>query len=221
MTNIDRNRRALLRAGAAIIAASHLPFVAAATRRSNDGDFTLSAARTGTPLVLMPYLSDAQGDFRYQEKGLGSSYRVVKFAGGCGEQLGASGDRRLARDLHDALVAGQLDRIVLTAHGPACRVSLRYLETFGRGRIAKLILVDPALERASDGNQTSRLLTSVPTLIVGGKGSTVVGWRSLVALHEQTPGSQMVVFEKEEGGGHCMFQENPEKFNQVIREFVG
>ena len=30
-----------------------------------------------------------------------------------------------------------------------------------------------------------------------------------------------VIFEEEEGGNHFMFMENPEKFNRLVREFMG
>jgi len=62
-------------------------------------------------------------------------------------------------------------------------------------------------------------LINVPTLIVGGKAS-LVGWRSQVWMGTQIPGSQVVIFETEEGGNHFMFMENPEKFNRIVREFI-
>jgi non-heme chloroperoxidase len=63
-------------------------------------------------------------------------------------------------------------------------------------------------------------LINIPTLIVGGKAS-LVGWRSQVWIGTQIPGSQVVIFETEEGGNHFMFMENPEKFNRIVRDFIG
>jgi pimeloyl-ACP methyl ester carboxylesterase len=37
----------------------------------------------------------------------------------------------------------------------------------------------------------------------------------------QIPGAQVVIFETEEGGNHFMFMENPEKFNRIVRDFMG
>jgi non-heme chloroperoxidase len=60
----------------------------------------------------------------------------------------------------------------------------------------------------------------IPTLIVGGKAS-LVGWRSQVWMGTQIPGSRVVIFEEAEGGNHFMFMENPEKFNHIVKEFMG
>ncbi|KAI2605475.1 alpha/beta-hydrolase [Hypoxylon fragiforme] len=60
---------------------------------------------------------------------------------------------------------------------------------------------------------------TVPTLVVGAKGSPIpitgIEW-----IAKQIPGSRLEIFEKEEGGSHCMFWENPEKFNRILEEFL-
>ena len=61
---------------------------------------------------------------------------------------------------------------------------------------------------------------TLPTLIVGGRVS-VVPWKSQVWIHNQIRGSRLEIFEESEGGNHFMFMENPEKFNGIIREFIG
>jgi pimeloyl-ACP methyl ester carboxylesterase len=63
-------------------------------------------------------------------------------------------------------------------------------------------------------------LIDVPTLIVGGKTS-LVGWRSQEWMSTQIPNSRVEIFEEPEGGNHFMFMENPEKFNRLVREFMG
>jgi pimeloyl-ACP methyl ester carboxylesterase len=61
---------------------------------------------------------------------------------------------------------------------------------------------------------------TVPTVVVGGRVS-VVPWKSQVWVHGQIKGSRLEIFEENEGGNHFMFMENPEKFNRIIREFMG
>jgi non-heme chloroperoxidase len=61
---------------------------------------------------------------------------------------------------------------------------------------------------------------TVPTLVVGGRAS-VVPWKSQVWINQQIKGSRLEIFEENEGGNHFMFMENPDKFNRLVREFVG
>jgi len=63
-------------------------------------------------------------------------------------------------------------------------------------------------------------LISVPTLVVGGKAS-LVPWKSQVWIGEHIKGARTEIFEESEGGAHFMFIENPEKFNQLVKEFNG
>ena len=60
----------------------------------------------------------------------------------------------------------------------------------------------------------------IPTLVVGGKAS-LVGWKSQVWVGSQIPGARTEIFEEDEGGNHFMFMENPEKFNRIVKEFMG
>jgi non-heme chloroperoxidase len=61
---------------------------------------------------------------------------------------------------------------------------------------------------------------TLPTLVVGGRAS-VVPWKSQVWIQKQVPGSTIEIFEESEGGNHFMFMENPDKFNRVVRAFIG
>lgn len=63
-------------------------------------------------------------------------------------------------------------------------------------------------------------LINIPTLVVGGKAS-LVPWKSQVWVAGQIKGARLEVFEENEGGSHFMFLENPEKFNRIVKEFVG
>ena len=60
----------------------------------------------------------------------------------------------------------------------------------------------------------------VPTLVVAGRVS-LVPWKSQVWIRDQIPGAKLEIFEEDEGGQHFMFIENPEKFNRLVRDFVG
>jgi non-heme chloroperoxidase len=61
---------------------------------------------------------------------------------------------------------------------------------------------------------------NIPTLVIGGRVS-LVPWKSMEWTAEQIPGAKLELFEEAEGGQHFMFIENPGKFNQIVREFMG
>jgi len=61
---------------------------------------------------------------------------------------------------------------------------------------------------------------NIPTLVVGGKTS-LVPWKSQVWIANQIRGSRLEIFEESEGGNHFMFMENPQKFNRIVRDFMG
>lgn len=58
----------------------------------------------------------------------------------------------------------------------------------------------------------------IPTLIIGAKKTH---WKAQLWLHKLIKGSKIEIFEEEEGGGHYMFLENPQKFNKIVRDFIG
>jgi pimeloyl-ACP methyl ester carboxylesterase len=59
----------------------------------------------------------------------------------------------------------------------------------------------------------------LPTLVVSGRASPIP-WKSQEWIHRKIVGSQLVIFEEEEGGKHFMFLENPQRFNRVLMEFL-
>lgn len=61
---------------------------------------------------------------------------------------------------------------------------------------------------------------TIPTLVIGGRGS-VTPWQCQAWIARQIEGGQLEIFEKEEGGSHFMFLENPDRFNQIVEEFIG
>jgi pimeloyl-ACP methyl ester carboxylesterase len=60
----------------------------------------------------------------------------------------------------------------------------------------------------------------IPTLIIGGKGSSTP-WECLLWQHKVIDGSRLEIFEENEGGSHFIFVENPEKYLNVVCDFLG
>ncbi len=61
---------------------------------------------------------------------------------------------------------------------------------------------------------------NIPTLVVGGRAS-FFNIKALEWIGAQIPGARVEIFDEHEGGSHFMFLENPEKFNQIVRAFIG
>jgi len=61
---------------------------------------------------------------------------------------------------------------------------------------------------------------TLPTLVIGGRVSPIP-WKSQDWIAQQIKGAQLEIFEEEEGGSHFMFIENPDKFNRIVKEFIG
>ncbi|MEW5704235.1 MAG: alpha/beta hydrolase [Pseudomonadota bacterium] len=59
-----------------------------------------------------------------------------------------------------------------------------------------------------------------PSLVVGGRVS-FVPWQSQVWINQQIAGSRLEVFEEADGGSHFMFIEGCQKFNDIVRDFIG
>lgn len=59
----------------------------------------------------------------------------------------------------------------------------------------------------------------IPALVVAAEGS-VFPAEGVKWISEQIPGARFVTFEKEEGGSHFMFYENPDKFNGAVEDFL-
>ena len=59
-----------------------------------------------------------------------------------------------------------------------------------------------------------------PTLVIGGEASAVPA-ASQKWIAEQIPGARVEIFSAAEGGSHFMFWENPNKFNELVNDFLG
>jgi len=58
-----------------------------------------------------------------------------------------------------------------------------------------------------------------PTLIIGGRVSHVDA-RSQEWIHSQIAGSKLIIFEDNEGGAHFPFLEAPDRFNELLSDFL-
>ena len=60
-----------------------------------------------------------------------------------------------------------------------------------------------------------------PVLVVGGALNTIFPTDASAWIASKIPGAHLEIFSAEERGSHFMFVENPEKFNAVLRAFLG
>lgn len=103
-------------------------------------------AGAGAPLVLLPGWSQSAQTFGSQLTALSRSWRVlaIDHRGHGASSVPAAGYHvhRLAADLHDVVLALDLERVHLLGHSMGCAVIWSYLELFGSERLASLVLVD-------------------------------------------------------------------------------
>lgn len=60
-----------------------------------------------------------------------------------------------------------------------------------------------------------------PVLVIGGALNTIFPTDAAKWIANKIPGARLEIFSGDEGGSHFMFVENPDKFNAIIRSFVG
>jgi pimeloyl-ACP methyl ester carboxylesterase len=84
------------------------------------------------------------------------------------------------------------------------------------GRYAARLMVDHS---AQDWRDVIPRIT-LPSLVIGGRASfftpTSQEW-----IGQQISGARVEIFDEHEGGSHFMWLENPAKFNQLVRAFMG
>lgn len=61
----------------------------------------------------------------------------------------------------------------------------------------------------------------LPTLVFGGELASIFPPQAAAWIAAQIPGAELSIFTAAERGSHFMFWENPEKFNAVLRRFLG
>jgi non-heme chloroperoxidase len=101
---------------------------------------------SGTPLVIVPGISQPASVFVRQLDGLGDRYRVIVYDqrgnGASGKPSYGYRIARLAKDLDDLLTALGLTGVTLLGWSLGCAVAWSYWDLFGPARLDRLILVD-------------------------------------------------------------------------------
>jgi pimeloyl-ACP methyl ester carboxylesterase len=86
---------------------------------------------------------------------------------------------------------------------------------------AARLLIDHGAQDWRDVIQHIVPALNLPTLVFGGELATIFPPDAAEWIAAQIPGAQLSIFSAAERGSHFMFWENPDKFNAVVREFLG
>lgn len=86
---------------------------------------------------------------------------------------------------------------------------------------AARLLIDHAAQDWRDVIQHVIPALKLPTLVFGGELASIFPPQAAAWIAAQIPGAELSIFGRDEGGSHFMFWENPEKFNAVLRRFLG
>jgi non-heme chloroperoxidase len=114
---------------------------------TNDGvNLHYLEAGSGKPILMIPGWSQTAEQFKYQLSGLSDRYRVIALdMRGHGEsdkpEFGYK-ISRLAKDVHDAIHALDLDEVNILGHSMGSSVIWNYYDMFGPERLSKLLLID-------------------------------------------------------------------------------
>lgn len=116
---------------------------------TNDGvSLSVIDIGNGQPFIILPAWTNAAIEYQPQIDEFARDYRVIAVdMRGHGESdKPQSGYRvsRIAADLRNVLIELEIDDAVIMGHSMGCSVIWAYLDLYGPGRLAKLILVDQA-----------------------------------------------------------------------------
>ena len=117
------------------------------TIRTADGvELAVIEAGHGRPFVILPAWSNSAAEYHGQIAEFAVDHRVVAIdmrSHGASEKV-EHGHRvsRYAADLNDVLQALDLHEVTVMGHSMGCSVLWSYLDLYGDGRIASLVLVD-------------------------------------------------------------------------------
>ncbi len=121
-------------------------------------------AGSGQPLVMIPGWSQTAEQYKYQIDGLSDRYHclAIDMRGHGDSENVKSGYsiHRLAKDVHDVILALDLDNAVLMGHSMGCSIIWAYWELFGSERLDKLILIDQAPFLTSNPSWSEETLTA-------------------------------------------------------------
>jgi non-heme chloroperoxidase len=119
------------------------------TVTTSDGtQLSWTQAGHGRPVVLVHGWCQSAAGWKHQLEGLAGQYRVIAYDqrghGRSAKPAHGHTIHRLAADLHDLLTSLGLGNVILAGHSMGCSVAWAYLELFGPGRLAALVLADGA-----------------------------------------------------------------------------
>ena len=86
---------------------------------------------------------------------------------------------------------------------------------------AARLLIDHACQDWRDVIQHVIPTLGLPSLVFGGELASIFPPQAAAWIAAQIPAAELSIFGRDEGGSHFMFWENPEKFNAVVRRFLG
>ena len=89
------------------------------------------------------------------------------------------------------------------------------------GAYAARLLVDHCSQDWRDVIEHVIPKLSKPVLVIGGALNTIFPTDAAQWIASKIPGARLEIFSADEGGSHFMFVENPEKFNRVLKSFIG
>jgi non-heme chloroperoxidase len=189
-------------------------------------------AGSGNPLVLIHGWSQCAEEFKHQIAELSGSYRVIAIdqrGHGESEKPGFGYKiHRLSKDLHELLISLDLTDVTVLGHSMGCSVIWGYWELFGADRLAKIILVDepphltsnpawtPAETEAAGPIFSPESAYETCNGLAGPDGEETT--RAVIGgmLTKNCPEDV-----KEWIFQYFMFIENPDKFNRIVKEFIG
>jgi pimeloyl-ACP methyl ester carboxylesterase len=190
-----------------------------------DGNVTLAYLELGAgpPVVCLPGWSQAAEQFEPVMQRLATDHRVLALDHRGHGRSGQPGRgyrlHRLAADLHEILVALELEQVTLLGHSMGVAVIWAYLDLFGPTRLDRLVLADsrPTLVRDRDWSDAEAL--------VAGRArrrpsSTTCATGCAQWIATSIPGARLATIPAEEGGSHFAFWENPERFATIVAEFL-
>lgn len=122
-----------------------------------------------------------------------------------------------ARLLRDA--GGEARRMVLGCFGATYQPTPDEVEALARevARCSPTVLAEVFTDHAHQDWRDLLPRIRLPVLVCVGRQSKMFPWQGSASVGEQVAGARTVFFES---SGHVPFYEEPEKFNQVVRDFV-
>ena len=123
-----------------------------AAQRHDQRRVRLSVIETGAgpPFVILPAWTNSAAEYHGQVREFARDHRVLAIdMRAHGEAEHGHRVNRYAADLHDILAALDVNNAVLIGHSMGCSLIWSYLDLYGPGRIAGLVLGSTSQRRSS------------------------------------------------------------------------